>query len=296
MKDNGAFDRGKMLNDPQTLGAHALYLVKFVQAYAAEGIDVEAVHPQNEPGWEQDYPSCAWDEATYTTYVANHLGPLLQSELPNVELWLGTMSNGSIGSSIVSAVMGDSTARGFIDGISLQWEMGDSDYPTQYSQNYGVPIMQSEHKCGNYPWESTYQQTAPNDHAYGVESWGFFKNWLTKGVNSYLAWNMVLDSVGRSLDEVRPWAQNALLAVNGSQLIITPTYYVFRHLSQFVEPGAVRVGTQGGDALAFRNPDGSIVTVIYNSGGETQMAVAVGGQTLQFTAPAQGWATVNWQG
>ncbi len=65
-----------------------------------------------------------------------------------------------------------------------------------------------------------------------------------------------------------------------------------------VEPslGAVRLGTQGGDALAFRNPDGSIVTVLYNSGGETQMTLSVGGQNLQFTVPGQGWATVNWQG
>jgi glucosylceramidase len=297
MKDNNAFDRGNMKSDGQTLDAHALYLQKFVEAYAGEGINIEAVHPQNEPGWEQDYPSCAWDPQTYTTYIADHLGPLFASNLPNVEVWAGTMSNGSVGSSIISSVMGNSTARGYIKGISLQWEMGDSNYVSQYSQNYGVHIMQSEHKCGNYPWESNYvASAAPNDWAYGVESWGFFKNWIEQGVNSYMAWNMVLDNVGRSLDDVRPWAQNALLAINGSQLIITPTYYVFRHLAQFVEPGAVRVGTQGGDALAFRNPDGSIVLVVYNSGGETQMTVSIGGQNLQFTAPGQGWATVNWQG
>ncbi len=297
MKDNNAFDKGNMKSDAQTLGAHALYLARFVEEYAAEGINIEAVHPQNEPGWEQDYPSCAWDPTTYTTYMANHLGPLFQQRLPDVEIYLGTMSNGDIGSSIVSAVMGNTTARSFVDGISLQWEMGDGNLPTQYAQNYGVHIMQSEHKCGNYPWQTdTYQQVAPNDHAYAVESWGFFTNWIGKGVNSYMAWNMVLDNVGLSLDQNRPWAQNALIAVNGNQLIITPTYYVFRHLAQFVEPGAVRLGTQGGDALAFRNPDGSIVTMVYNSGGATQMSVGVGGQTLQFDIPGQGWATVNWQG
>ena len=297
MKDNNAFDKGNMKSDAQTLGAHALYLQKFVEAYAGEGINIEAIHPQNEPGWEQDYPSCAWDSATYTDYVANHLGPTFASALPNVQIFLGTMSNGSIGSGIVSAVMANQTARGYIDGISLQWEMGDGDYPTQYANSYGVHIMQSEHKCGNYPWQTdTYKQVAPNDYAYAVESWGFFKNWITKGVNSYMAWNMVLDNVGLSLDQVRPWAQNALLTVNGSQLNITPTYYVFRHLAQYVEPGAVRVGTQGGDALAFRNPDGSVVVVVYNSGGATQMTVAIDGQNLQFNAPGQGWATVNWQG
>ena len=79
--------------------------------------------------------------------------------------------------------------------------------------------------------------------------------------------------------------------------MITPTYYVFRHLAQYVEPGAVRVGTQGGDALAFKNPDGSIVTVMYNSGqGDAQTTLSVGGTMVQFSIPGRGWATVNWQG
>ena len=94
-------------------------------------------------------------------------------------------------------------------------------------------------------------------------------------------------------------AQNALLAVdrNSNTLVVTPTYYVFRHLAQYVEPGAVRVDVQGGDALAFRNPDGSVVTVLFNSGQQaSNTTLAVAGTTLQFSIPARGWATVNWQG
>src|SRR5690606_9611792 len=121
-----------------------------------------------------------------------------------------------------------------------------------------------EHQCGNNPWEGHDQSRAPNDYAYGVESWNRIKEWLNTGVNSYLAWNMVLDTVGRSLDTVRPWAQNALIAIDrGSGTVnITPYYYVFRHLAQFVEPGSVRVQTSGGDALAWKNPDGSVVAIV----------------------------------
>ena len=80
-------------------------------------------------------------------------------------------------------------------------------------------------------------------------------------------------------------------------LIVTPAYYVFRHLAQFIESGAVRIGTSGGDALAFRNPDGSIVTVMYNSGGSpAATTLGVGSATFQFDIPAHGWATVDWQG
>ena len=117
-------------------------------------------------------------------------------------------------------------------------------------------------------------------------------------MNAYSAWNMVLDTQGHNLDEERPWPQNALLTVDRTTgtLTATPAYYVFRHVAQYVEPGATRIGTSGGDALAFRNPDGSIVTILYNSGGSpSQTTLGVGEATVQFEVPARGWATVNWQ-
>jgi glucosylceramidase len=79
------------------------------------------------------------------------------------------------------------------------------------------------------------------------------------------------------------------------KLNITPAYYVFRHFSQFVDPGAKVVTTTGGDAVAFKNPDGTIVAVIYNSGAAKTSIVAVGSTKLQFAMPANGWATINWK-
>jgi glucosylceramidase len=92
----------------------------------------------------------------------------------------------------------------------------------------------------------------------------------------------------------RDWAQNALLTVNTSSktLNITPAYYVFRHFSQFVDPGARVVGVTGGDAVAFKNPNGSIVTVMYNSGGAKTSIVQAAGKKVSFSMPGSGWATV----
>jgi glucosylceramidase len=135
---------------------------------------------------------------------------------------------------------------------------------------------------------------APNDQAYAVESWGLIRDWIKAGVTAYSAWNMVLDTVGVGIDSTRVWPQNALLTVDTSAktLIVTPTYYVFRHLSQFVAPGAKVVATSGGDALAFKNTDGSIVAVMFNASAAKTMTVAVAGQKLRFAMPANGWATV----
>jgi glucosylceramidase len=306
MKTNNAFDRGDIRQDPQTLQAHALYLARFVEEYAAEGIEIRAVHPQNEPGWPQDYPSCGWPGDSMRDYFAQHLGPLFAQRLPGTEVWLGTMSNPT-SDSIVRSVMGDPIAASHVRGLGLQWGMERN--ARQYVDDYGLPTWQTEHRCGHYPWvekddpdnhpDGAAFGPAPNDHDYAVESWGLIKRWIDQGVNGYLAWNMVLDTDGYNLDEIRPWAQNALLVVDREQrrLIVTPAYHVFRHVAQFVEPGAVLLDVGEADALAWQNADGSIVTVVHNSAGNAaETVLAVGGRTWRFTTPGRGWATVVLRG
>jgi glucosylceramidase len=167
--------------------------------------------------------------------------------------------------------------------------------------------MQSEHRCGNYPWGSTEgyvthqtnqspTDTAPNDFAYGQETWDLMVDWISRGVNIYSAWNMILDTHGTNLDNVRVWNQNALLIVDrdAGELIATPAYYVFRHLAQYVEPEAVRVAIDG-NALAFKNPNGSVVAIMRTSSAGAQ-TVSIDGTLLQFEASGNGWVTVNWPG
>ncbi|WP_437643709.1 glycoside hydrolase family 30 protein [Sorangium sp. So ce362] len=296
MKDNNAYDRGNMKDNAANLDAYALYFARFVEEYGKEGITIEAVHPQNEPGFPQDYPSCLWTGALMAKFIGSHLGPTFEERGIRADIFVGTMSNTQTDGDIVTTVMDNAAARSYVKGYGFQWGMLDTF--TGLRLDKGLAIWQTEHKCGNYPWQSgTDQSKAPNDHAYAVESWGLIRDWIKKGVNAYSAWNMVLDTVGRSLDTVRPWAQNALLAVDvpGKKLNITPAYYVFRHVSQYVDPGAKVVATSGGDALAFKNPDGTLVAVMYNAGAAKQAVVAVGGKKLQFELPARGWATINWK-
>jgi len=289
------FDGGTMKSDDATLAAHAQYFVKFVQEYGKEGIKIEAVAPQNEPNFDQNYPSCLWATATFVKFIGQFLGPAMKTASPETNIMLGTMSNGDKDPAIVTAVLADATAMSFVKSIGLQWGMLGKEAGAKASH---LPMWQTEHKCGNYPWVSaSYKPTAPNDIAYGVESWGLLRDWIKAGVSSYSAWNMVLDTVGKGNDTTRDWAQNSLLTVDtaAKKLNITPTYYVFRHLAQYVEPGAKVLATTGGDALAFKNPDGKIVTAMYNSGAAKTAIVSAGGKMFSFALPAAGWATVTSQ-
>lgn len=290
---------GVMKGDDSSLTAYALYFTKFVQAYTAEGIPIGAIHPQNEPGYGNPYPSAYWPSALFIKFIRDFLGPKFATDLPTVEIWGGTMSHPGDGDMAV-ALANDTEAMKYVKGFGLQWNTRDK-IGTLSSKN--VPIFQTEHKCGNYNFatdywdQSRYDANKPqNDYAYGVESWKNIRDWVKAGANGYSAWNMVLDTLGANLN-ARPWHQNALLVVDrtAKTLIKTPAYYVFRHLSQYVDPMSTVVGASGGDALAFKNPDGTYVVVVYNEGAAKNMTVSIAGTLLQFAAPANGWATVNYK-
>jgi glucosylceramidase len=288
------YDGGTVKNDATNLAAYAELYKKFVTAYKDLGINIELVSPQNEPGYDQNYPSALWDKATYVAWL-KVLGPAMSGM--GVRVMLGTLSNagdaGRTDLDISSAVLADSAAKAVVSVVGVQW--GVLGKVTEGQTFSGLPIWATEHKCGNYPWESNYNKTqAPNDQAYGVESWGYIRDAINKGkVTSYSAWNMVLDKIGLGIDTSRDWRQDALLVADGGKVNPTPAYYVFRHMSQYAQVNAKVMGTTGGDAVAFKNPDGSIAVTVYNSGAANpSYVVAAGGKKVQFAMPGSGWATV----
>jgi len=327
MKDNNAYDKGSMTNTKANLDAYSTYLVNWIKAYEAEGIKINFIVPQNEPGWAQAYPSCAWgsytDDGTnhYGTaylgdFVKNNLSPAMTAANLTTNIWYGTFSNDGAFPDYWANV----PPSNLLKGVTLQWA---TIAEVQKVAQAGFKVMQSEHQCGNYPWkgvkqsDGSYKSTAgttvdsadaehffadyaPNNHNYGIETWTLLKSWIDKGVNSYSAWNMVLDKGGFNLDSVRKWPQNSLIVVDGTSVKYTAAYYVFRHLAQFVEPGGTVLkvsGSGAANALAFKNPDGTVIVVAYNSGTAAAMTtLSIDGTMYQVNVPAQGWATVNKKG
>jgi glucosylceramidase len=289
-----------MKSDAQTQGAHALYMARFVEEYAKVGVKIEAIHPQNEPG----YARVHWTQAELITFMKTYLGPTFAQRKLTAEIWCGTMSKDPDDTNIAKATALDADAMKYVKGFGVQWNLQAA---VTTLQKANVPVMQTEHRCGNYNFDSPYwdksrysSTQAQNDHLYGEESWQLIRDWIVSGVNSYSAWNMVLDTFGKNLD-TPPWPQNALLVVDRSakKLIVTPAYYVFRHFSQYIAVGATRLGTSGSsDAFAFKNPDGGIVVQVYNKGTSSKKMITGVGSALsqslyQFDVPAHGWATLR---
>ena len=246
------FDGGSIVSGNSSyLTAYASYYSKFVMGYKAQGINIEVVSPQNEPGYQQNYPSCLWDSATYVSWI-KALGAAMQPL--NVKVMLGTMSNNGDTSGgmarhdtdLATAVLNDSTAAGYLSVAGAQW--GVLDAVNSGTKFGNLPIWATEHKCGNYPWNPSgllpglqqlegAQRSGVRRGELGLHHANAIRNGK---VTAYNAWNMVLDSSGLGIDTTRDWKQDALLVAGSGSVTATPAYYVFRHLSQYVQPGATR--------------------------------------------------------
>ncbi len=235
--------------EPAYLQAYAQYFGQFIDAYKAEGIDIFMVMPQNEPNSDQVFPSCTWTPEGLIAFL-KYLEPEMASR--DVEVFLGTMERAD--PELWDRVLANPEVGPSIKGMGFQWA-GKDALPELHRRHPSLPCYQTEQECGD----------GRNDWRGAMHSWDLMKYYFCNGVQSYFYWNTSLLDGGIS---TWMWRQNSLVVVdkeNGTYRY-SPEYYVLKHASHYVQPGA-RVLTLGGtfsDALGFLNPDGRIVLLLAN--------------------------------
>ena len=78
MKWNKSMLGGSMSR--QYLSSYAQYMLKFIQAYGAEGVPIQAITTQNEIDTDQhgQMPACTWSQECETEFITDHIGPLFE--------------------------------------------------------------------------------------------------------------------------------------------------------------------------------------------------------------------------
>lgn len=253
------------------LEAYARYFGKFVDAYKEEGIDISMVMPQNEPNSAQWYPACTWTPEGLARFIA-FLGPEMQKR--NVAVWLGTIERAD--PQMWDKIITDANAGKWIKGLGFQWA-GKDALPELHRSHPELPCYQTEQECGN----------GNNDWAGATHAWDLMKHYFKSGVSGYFYWNTSLPEGGVS---TWGWSQNSLLTVDKATKTFkyTPEYYVLKHASHFVKPGAkvLDLGGNWEDCLGFVNPDGRIVLLLGNNeNAEKAIHLDVSGSPLIVTLP-----------
>ncbi|MFJ8961671.1 ricin-type beta-trefoil lectin domain protein [Lentzea sp. NPDC102401] len=290
MKNNNSLIQGQ-LNDSR-IGVYADYLVKFAQAYRAAGIPIDYLSVQNEPNFEPPgYPGMRMS-AQQQVNVINTLVPKLRAAGEQARLL----------------------------GYDHNWD--DTNYPQTVNNGAGANVVGSAWHCygGNPSGQSVVKNNQPGKDIFFTECSGTksgddaatFRDTLRwQGINlaigatrnharSVAIWNMALD---QNNGPVIGSCTNCtgVVTTSGGNVTYNAEYYVLGHLSKFVQPGAVRIdstgfGEGGVQNVAFRNPNGQIVLVALNSGGQQNFRVSYAGQTFGYTLPAGAMATFTWPG
>jgi glucosylceramidase len=262
----GAEGTNMFIQDEKYFKAYALYFEKFIKAYRDQNIKIKMVMPQNEFNSAQVFPSCTWTAEGLSKFIS-YLGPKMNAL--NVDVFFGTMERAN--EKLVDTILNNKQSSKYLKGVGFQWA-GKGAIPSIH-ENYPIlTLYQSEQECGN----------GKNDWKYCEYTWTLMKHYLTNGANAYMYWNTSLKQGGIS---TWGWKQNSLVSVDtvNKTYKFNYEYYLMKHLSHYVKPGAKRLETTGefNNLLAFINTDKSIVVVAQNESDQDKvLRIKVGSKII----------------
>ena len=277
MKTNGQMNEGgKLKEEYRELWAE--YFVKFIEKYKEAGIEISTVSVQNEPKAIQRWDSCVYTAEEERDFVKNYLGKKMQDIGVKILFWDHNKER------IVErakVILSDEEASKYISGIAFHWYSGDHfEQLEMFNKLYPNKDLVFSEGC--YEYSLGAKETVQIGEKYAHDMIGNFNNYC----NTFCDWNLLLDEKGGP-NHVGNFCDSPIMAdtVN-DEIHIHDSYYYIGHFSKFVEKGAKRIGsskwTRDLDTVSFKNPDGTIVTVVLNAtDNEKEFCISVNGEMVE---------------
>jgi glucosylceramidase len=274
----------------QYFAPYAQYFLKFLQAYAAEGVPVQAVSVQNEVDTDQDgrMPACLWPQEYEIAFVKNHLGPLLQKNNLSTSIWILDHNYNLWGRAVDE--LEDPELRKFCNSVAFHGYVGTPDMMTRVHNAF--PDAQL------YWTEGGPDYTAP-DYATDWVNWGrTFTQALRNWCRAITGWNLALDEKGRP--NIGPFPCGGLVTIHSQTKEITRSgqYWAYAHFSRNIHRGARRFESTGNVAgvehVAFENPNGQKTIVLTNSKEARNVTLKLAEKTINVALPTSSVLTLIW--
>jgi glucosylceramidase len=286
MNGNGGGGGNSGLSGP-AYEPYGHYFVKFIQAYAAQGVTVGAVTPQNEPlNGAAKYPGMDLNAPSELSLIADHMGPAFAAAGLSTMIWAYD-HNWDV-ESYPETVIGDAKAGGFTEGAAFHCYGGQASAMSTFHQHFPQKSIYMT-ECSGGDWQGD-PFAATIDLAIDSTA-----NWA----RAVSLWNMALDDSKGPTNNGCSDCRGVITIDSGSgKVTYNADYYALGHFSKFVPRGAVRIGsTSSSDSVhqvAFRDPDGSVAIVLHNTGGSTAKVVVGSGATaLAVSVPANAAVTIT---
>jgi len=238
--------------------------VKFIEEYKKAGINVWGISVQNEAKATQRWDSCVYTAEEERDFVKNYLGPKMERLGIKILFW---DHNKERVIDRANVMLTDKAAAQYIHGLAVHWYSGD-----HFEQLEMFHKLYPQHNIyfteGCYEYSLGLQNTVKIGEKYAHDIIGNFNNYC----NAFCDWNLLLDEHGGP-NHVGNYCDAPIMADTKSDIVyIHDSYYYIGHFSKYIRPGAVRIGTSKWtphlDTVSFKNPDGSIITIVLNTEDE----------------------------
>ena len=256
MKDNNSFKGGILL--PIYYESYAQYFVKYIQKMKDQGINIDAITPQNEPLNPANNPSMVMSALEQTNFIKNNLGPAFQAA--NISSKIVVYDHNCDKPEYPIAILNDAQAKIFVDGSAFHLYTGN------------INVLSTVHN--SFPEKNIYfteQYTASTGNFDGDLNWhlknviiGSTRNWSKNA----LEWNLANDAYfGPHTQGGCTTCMGAITITSADSYTRNVGYYIVAHASKFVPMGSVRIASNISGNLnnvAFKTPAGKSVLIVQN--------------------------------
>lgn len=223
MKTGGNMCGGYMREE--FVECYAEYIIKFLKAYAENGIKISALTPQNEPDTQQEghMPACIWHPEIEAKFI-KILRKRLNEEKINVEIWMYD--------------------HAFSDSDRVLWQLdsceGVKESCDAVAFHYYSGTIEETLKIKKAYPEKALHFTEAGPRLYDNYDtdwckWGIMISKAIKcGYSSFTGWNLMLNEMGGP--NVGPFLCGGLVTQNTAdgELSYSGQYKAFEHIAKYI--------------------------------------------------------------
>jgi glucosylceramidase len=275
----------------KTYAPYANYFVKFLKAYEAAGVKVDAVSSQNEVDTEQDgrMPACAWPQEYEIAFIREHLGPALRKNGLDTKIWL-LDHNYNLWGRVICSLDAEGVTD-FCKAVAWHGYVGTPDM---------IGKVHDAHPEVEMFWTEGGPDITQKDYLTDWSKWsgeftGIFRNWC----RCMIGWNLALDEHGKP--NIGPFSCGGTVTINSKTKEITRSghFWAMNHFSRSLKRGARRfdsdLGPDGVSHVAFENPGGQRALILTNRGPAKSVQFTQGDSLAQVSLGADSITTLTWQ-
>ncbi len=308
---------------------YSLFIMKYIDSYAEQGIPMWAITPENEPvGNNSSWESMIFDAQSMAEFIDQSLGPMLEEQHPEVKMYVFDQNKDEM-HHWANTIINHGNNKDYVDGVAIHWYSN-----TKY--HYGTELEDMHHEFEGFPTFGTEHSIdgIKNPPNASINDGNFFNNdewfwevhvggwgaaWATPkhemvsalfryardiivDLNNWtigwIDWNFVLDKEGGPNHAGNYCLAPVMIDAGAKDVYYTPLFYTMGQFSKFIRPGARALehtieGRDGLFATPVINQDGRVAVVILNDKNDSfDYSINVGGKHIDGTIEGNAIQTV----